>query len=41
VGCGIKYVNNPQTQERIAVDLIGIVPVKVTAENGPIRPAIC
>ena len=35
---GIEYYDSPSTQERIAVALLGIVPVKVTAENGQIQP---
>jgi hypothetical protein len=35
---GIEYYDLPATQERIAVALLGIVPVKVTAENGQIQP---
>jgi hypothetical protein len=35
---GIEYFDSPDTQQRIAVALVGIVPVKVTDENGPIRP---
>ena len=35
---GIESYDLPPTQERIAVALLGIVPVKVTADNGPIQP---
>jgi hypothetical protein len=35
---GIEYYDLPDTQQRIAVALIGIVPVKVTDENGSIQP---
>ena len=35
---GIEFYDQPETQQRIAVALVGIVPVKVTDENGPIRP---
>jgi hypothetical protein len=35
---GIEVYDSPPTQERLAVALLGIVPVKVTDENGPIHP---
>lgn len=35
---GIESADSAQTQERVAVALVGIVPVKVTDENGAINP---
>ncbi|MBI3660139.1 hypothetical protein HY230_06670 [Candidatus Acetothermia bacterium] len=35
---GIESLEKPSTTQRVPVAVVGIVPVKVSAENGPIKP---